>query len=321
MNSQSTPSLNSNGQRSRWTPILTKHVVFLGLLMCTCATAQAPAADDAPKTRGVFVAAFVSTFAPGLANSVVDWIGKKVFGSEPKGQQSYIPPASILNGQPNNNGGPSNAAADNRNPRTENADGSTLALIIEAHQVSSSDEVLGRLTREGSDTITLSTGDRFILKFFANMPGLLSAENVDAQGVTTNLGSFAIPAGEGVSIPKAKAFRMVGQPGQEQLRLVFQPCRAYSSTQVRTRGVANEDQASSMVQSDRMMNANATSAIEDCANVDVTRLAMVATRGIQNENFPGGIAMTSTAKTVSGKIMSVSRTVTLVHTASTSPRF
>lgn len=310
---------------------------------------QTNQSEEGQKTRGLFVAAFVSALAPSLANSVSDWIARKVLGNDLKGQQSalqgqpqpqpplqsQLQPQSIVSSgqqvqpQPyqaqgnsiatlvSSNTMPATNAADIRIGSADAADLSTLALIIEAHQVSANDEPVARLTQAGSDSITVSTGDRFILKFTANMPGLLRAENIDAKGITTDLGAFVIPAGEGVSIPKAKAFRMVGEPGQEQMRLVFQPCRAYSTALVRTRGIVNEDQAASMVQSDKMLNTTITSQIDDCINVDVNRLTAVAVRGIQNENFPGGIAMTSTARSANGKIMPVSRTVNVVHNAST----
>lgn len=310
---------------------------------------QTNQSEEGQKTRGLFVAAFVSALAPSLANSVSDWIARKVLGNDLKGQQSALhgqpqsplqtqlqPQSIVSSGQPvqpqpyqaqgnsiatlvSSNTMSASNAADIRIGSADAADLSTLALIIEAHQVSANDEPVARLTQAGSDTITVATGDRFILKFTANMPGLLRAENIDAKGITTDLGAFVIPAGEGVSIPKAKAFRMVGEPGQEQMRLVFQPCRAYSTALVRMRGIVNEDQAASMVQSDKMLNTTISSQIDDCINVDVNRLTAVAVRGIQNENFPGGIAMTSTAKSASGKIMPVSRTVNVVHNAAPAP--
>ena len=245
---------------------------------------------DSQTAQSQFVAAFGNAFSPGLASSVVDWISKKVFGA-------------------------SEGTAQRLNDASLDKEVTTLAVLIEAHGVSEDGLTAAKLTREGSNEISLQTDDRFVLKFTANAPGLLRVENVDATRITTELGMFAIPAREEVIVPKSKAFRMVGEPGEEVLRLVFYPCRAYSAALVKTRGVVNENQASSMAESDQMLKTSTLSAVEDCSQIDPMQKVTVATRGVQNENFSGGIALISTAKSTTGKILPVERTIKVIHKA------
>lgn len=76
-----------------------------------------------------------------------------------------------------------------------------------------------------NNTPSLNSGDVFSITYEPNMPGQVRLENVDAQNVTSSLGTYNVVGRQPLRIPKTKGFQLSGVPGTEQINIYFTPCR------------------------------------------------------------------------------------------------
>jgi hypothetical protein len=101
------------------------------------------------------------------------------------------------------------------------------ALVIAVDQVDpQSFQTIGQLDVKGGSP-TLRTGDVFAIRFATNLPGLVKIENVDAQGVVSDLskgGAYQVIPGRDNRIPRTKGMKLVGDTGLETFTLNFYPC-------------------------------------------------------------------------------------------------
>ena len=101
------------------------------------------------------------------------------------------------------------------------------ALVVAVDQVDpQSFQTIGQLDVKGGSP-TLRTGDVFAIRFATNLPGLVKIENVDAQGVVSDLskgGAYQVIPGRDNRIPRTKGMKLVGDTGLETFTLNFYPC-------------------------------------------------------------------------------------------------
>lgn len=78
--------------------------------------------------------------------------------------------------------------------------------------------------RVDAATYQFRTGDQFIVRYVANMPGRMDVSNVNPRGQETALGTWPVVSGEQVTMPSQGAFQFNGSAGDEGLRFYFTPC-------------------------------------------------------------------------------------------------
>ncbi|MGC4079630.1 MAG: hypothetical protein QM702_21815 [Rubrivivax sp.] len=76
----------------------------------------------------------------------------------------------------------------------------------------------------GREPPTLRSGDVFAVQFSTSLPGLVTLQNVDAQGRSANLGTYPVLADQLNRIPRDRGIRLEGDTGVERLRFLFRPC-------------------------------------------------------------------------------------------------
>jgi len=91
---------------------------------------------------------------------------------------------------------------------------------------------LYRLNPEGSEVIVgpnevFNAGERIIVKFLTNLPGMLKVTNVDAAGQMQHLGQGYVEAGW---VARIGPFEFYGSPGVDILTLHLQPCNRTGKT-------------------------------------------------------------------------------------------
>jgi hypothetical protein len=100
-------------------------------------------------------------------------------------------------------------------------------LVVAVDQVDpQSFQTIGQLDVKGGSP-TLRTGDVFAIRFATNLPGLVKIENVDAQGLVSDLskgGAYQVIPGRDNRIPRTKGMKLVGDAGLETFTLNFYPC-------------------------------------------------------------------------------------------------
>jgi hypothetical protein len=68
------------------------------------------------------------------------------------------------------------------------------------------------------------TGDKFLVRYVANMPGRIDISNINPHGHDTALGTWPVAAGEQVTIPARGTFQFTGDSGDEGLMVFYTPC-------------------------------------------------------------------------------------------------
>jgi hypothetical protein len=81
-----------------------------------------------------------------------------------------------------------------------------------------------RTLEVGEAPTVLKTGDVFAIQYSTNLPGQIRLENVDSQGVISDLGTYTVMMDKLNRLPRTRGIRLDGAPGLELLNLYFYPC-------------------------------------------------------------------------------------------------
>lgn len=79
--------------------------------------------------------------------------------------------------------------------------------------------------RAGNDSPVFHTGERAVVKFVTNLPGIVDAYNTNGSGETSKVGEWKVGGGGGVRLGP---WQFTGAPGDEVLLLQFYPCNPQS---------------------------------------------------------------------------------------------
>ncbi|NDY92997.1 hypothetical protein [Ideonella livida] len=70
----------------------------------------------------------------------------------------------------------------------------------------------------------LRTGDVFVLRYAASLPGQVRLENIDSTGKISDLGTYTVWPDRTNRLPADRGIRLEGAPGPEVIRVYFYPC-------------------------------------------------------------------------------------------------
>jgi hypothetical protein len=149
-------------------------------------------------------------------------------GAMPPGPIGAMPPGPIIaSAGPDMSSTVAKAAFPSFDAKAAAATPIVPALVVAVDQVDpQSFQTIGQLDVKGGSP-TLRTGDVFAIRFATNLPGLVKIENVDAQGVVSDLskgGAYQVIPGRDNRIPRTKGMKLVGDTGLEIFTLNFYPC-------------------------------------------------------------------------------------------------
>lgn len=223
---------------------LKKSIVFastaLVLSASLCAngfsqTTQQNGAEYAPKA--VPLAAVVAFLKP-LALEVATDFFKNLFRSwtQPLSENLNYVKKEDVKGQ-DQNPKPSQASAElQKQPQAEkvfadNTDANSRAalptLIARIVKVDAQGKILAAISPEQN---TMKTGERFILEYTANMPGLIMSQNRDGNMKIEELDFAQVGPAVVNKLPIAdESYTLNGDPGIETFRVLFLPCRDINS--------------------------------------------------------------------------------------------
>ncbi|HRH81573.1 MAG TPA: hypothetical protein PLW81_11060 [Thiobacillaceae bacterium] len=204
-------------------------VMFLGLFpWCLHATE-----GNAPTPRGVWAATLVPVAVQGVSG-IVDRMFKKLgdwlFGdasapAAPVSSPAPDPaPATSVQFPPVADLPPSPAmvseppVASTPSPAGMSAVGDALAVKL--IEIDAAGTPIGLILENQA---RLKTGDRFVVEFATNLPGLVAVSNINPKGTVTPLDRYYAVGGIINRLPHA--FRMQGTLGRETFRLEFVPCQ------------------------------------------------------------------------------------------------
>jgi len=74
-------------------------------------------------------------------------------------------------------------------------------------------------------------GDRFIIRFASNLPGVVVGYNIDPNKVKTKVGTWEVAGGDPLRLPAKGSFKFVGGAGEEILQFQLYPCQSLSHKQ------------------------------------------------------------------------------------------
>lgn len=147
------------------------------------------------------------------------------------------------------------------------------------------------------------TGDQFVVRYRATLPGLATVTNVDPRGVASRIDTTTVAAGQLVTLGP---YRFVGRSGEEVLRIALAPCTSPSLI-ARTRAIVKASPVHVALPAVRL---------RDCAHTSVAA-ATVRTRGIERVAYDGttGFALdpVSSAERDAGTVAPRVLTIRLRH--------
>jgi hypothetical protein len=176
--------------------------------------------------------AFLQPLGIGAGGLVVDiasslWSGiKSLFGGDKKSEQVAISQPTFQANMPVSFAGvPSNAVAPTPAPIPP---GVTTASGVLYSIDRLDDNYLVRETIQAQPGVLpiFASGERFVIRYTSNLPGVVVIENIDARGVKAYLGTFVVQAGTEHRFPETKAMRLDNNIGTETYQLNFMPCLA-----------------------------------------------------------------------------------------------
>jgi hypothetical protein len=103
-------------------------------------------------------------------------------------------------------------------------DNNLVGIVYRVYRVNSS----GFEEKVNPDTVFM-TGDRIIVKFMTNLPGILEVNNIDADKQLQHLGRGYMQSGR---MAKIGPFEFYGTRGLDVLTLVLRPCTASEGIQI-----------------------------------------------------------------------------------------
>jgi len=185
------------------------------------APAAAPAGE--PQTRGLFLVALVPVFA-----QMVGQVGSTMINSMFEANKAAAAAAAEKKAAAAAPAPPPAADKPMVAPDRLAVDGKYFAGVAYATMVVPPQG--GEPQRVDPANYRFRTGDKFMVRYVANMPGRVDITNINPRGKEVKLGSWPVAAGQQINLPERGNFEFTGSSGDEGLRIAFTPCTSGNAT-------------------------------------------------------------------------------------------